>query len=98
MPSPRNHHESASKEKFSEPWVDLPDGQAFSSWTRDDEISFNQRNRQVEKHRFFVNIYDFIKDNRVIGDYYEFGSHRVRTFRMSLSEAKRHLLDNMRFY
>jgi hypothetical protein len=85
-------------EQYDEPWVTLPDGKAFADWTRDDEIAFNQINRQVQKYRFYVNIYDFIKDNRVAGDYWEFGCHRVRTFRMSLSEAKRHALDDMRFY
>jgi Macrocin-O-methyltransferase (TylF) len=86
------------RRKRSEPWVELANGSALADWTRDDEIAFNQMNRQTEKYRFYINAYDFVKDNRITGDYYEFGCHRVRTFRMSLTEAKRHFLDEMRFY
>jgi Macrocin-O-methyltransferase (TylF) len=81
-----------------EPWVRLPDGAALASWERDDEIAYNQNNRQMEKYRFFVKVFDFLTDNRVRGDYHEFGCHRCRTFRMALTEARRHNLEKMKFF
>ncbi len=84
--------------KDGEPWVELGDGTSLAGWTRDDEIALNQMNRQTEKYRFFVNTFDFLTDNRVHGDYYEFGCHRCRTFRMALTEARRHNLNSMKFF
>lgn len=81
-----------------EPWVCLATGEDLRTWTREDEIAYNQRNRQGQKLAFFVNAFDFIASLGVIGDYYEFGSHRARTFRMALTEARRHSLDTMRFF
>lgn len=81
-----------------EPWVKLPTGAELASWSRDDEIALNQSNRQTEKYSFFVKTFDFLTDNRIRGDYHEFGCHRCRTFRMALSEARRHNLDQMRFW
>lgn len=81
-----------------EPWVRLADGRELAAWTHWDEIRYNQQQRQIEKYRFFVKIFDFIKDNRVHGDYHEYGCHRVRTFRMALTEARRHELDDMDFF
>jgi hypothetical protein len=82
----------------AEPWVDLPGGRELASWSREDEISYNQRGRQTEKLRFFRMTFDFLTDNRVAGDYHEFGCHRARTFRMALSEARRHGRDAMKFF
>src|SRR5689334_5194659 len=84
--------------KHGEPWVDLPDGRDLQAWARDDEISYNQANRQTEKALFFRRTYDFLTDNRVTGDYYEFGCHRCRTFRMALTEARRHNLPSAKFF
>jgi len=84
--------------KLGEPWVELGTGASLSGWTRDDEIAFNQNNRQKEKYAFFVKTFDFLTDNRVRGDYLEFGCHRCRTFRMALTEARRHNLDSMKFW
>jgi hypothetical protein len=84
--------------KSVEPWVVLPDAIALRSWQRDDEIAYNQINRQSEKVLFFRRTFDFLTDNRVHGDYFEFGCHRCRTFRMALTEARRHNLDNMEFH
>ena len=82
----------------TEPWVGLADGAALASWSREDEIVYNQVNRQSAKLAFYVQAYDFITENRVEGDYHEYGCHRGRTFRMSLTEARRHGLDAMTFY
>jgi hypothetical protein len=84
--------------KLDEPWVDLPNAQAFESWTKPDEVAYNQANRQIEKYRFFVKAFDFIQDVGLKGDYHEYGCHRVRTFRMALTEARRHFLDHMKFW
>jgi len=81
-----------------EPWVYLPNGNDLAGWGVEQEIRYNQRNRHAEKYRFFVNIFDFLKDNRISGDYFEFGCHRCRSFRMALTEARRHGQDKMRFY
>ena len=96
---------SSRKQPFSaveaigdEPWVRLPDAKALAGWDKDAEIAFNQNNRQTEKYRFFINTFDFLTDNRVRGDYHEFGCHRCRTFRMALTEARRHNLDSMKFF
>jgi len=84
--------------KLDEPWVDLADANALKDWGRDEEIAYNQTNRQTEKALFFRRTFDFLTDNRVWGDYFEFGCHRCRTFRMTLSEARRHNLDKMEFH
>ena len=54
-------------------------------------------NRQAQKLAFFVNAFDCLYGNRVEGDYFEFGCHRGRTFRMALTEARRRHFDGMRF-
>src|SRR6266446_5848975 len=84
--------------RLKEPWVELADGRALADWEHDQEVAYNQVNRQREKHRFFVRTFDFIKDNRIRGNYLEFGCHRVRTFRMALTEARRHSMDWMKFF
>lgn len=81
-----------------EPWVELADGAALGKWVKDDEIAWNQANRQTEKYRFFINTFDFLTDNRVRGDYHEYGCHRCRTFRMALTEARRHNVETMKFF
>ncbi len=81
-----------------EPWVHLPNGSELRDWDRDSEIAYNQANRQTEKYRFYTRTFDFLTDNRVHGDYLEFGCHRARTFRMALTEARRHNLNEMKFF
>lgn len=83
---------------LDEPWFNIANGEALEGWVRDDRIAYNQTNRQTEKALFFRRVFDYVTDNRVSGDYYEFGCHRCRTFRMALTEARRHLLDKMRFF
>jgi hypothetical protein len=84
--------------KNGEPWVVLPDGAELKGWGRDQEIAYNQSNRQTEKALFFRRVFDFLTDNRVHGDYFEFGCHRCRTFRMALTEARLHNLESMQFH
>jgi hypothetical protein len=81
-----------------EPWVKLPNGEELKDWVKDDEIAFNQKNRQTEKYKFFIQTFDFLTDNRVRGNYLELGCHRCRTFRMALTEARRHNADWMKFF
>ena len=83
--------------RLDEPWVELPGGSELAGWGREDEIAYNQVNRQTEKALFYRRAFDFATDNRVTGDYYEFGCHRCRTFRMALTEARRHNLAGARF-
>jgi hypothetical protein len=81
-----------------EPWLLLPVGAALAGWGKDDEIRYNQRNRQAEKALFFRRVFDFLNENEICGDYHEYGCHRGRTFRMALTEARRHNLDAMKFW
>lgn len=82
----------------NEPWVRLADGAELASWSKDDEIRYNQGNRQEEKCQFFRRVFDFVTENEIRGDYHEYGCHRARTFRMALTEARRHNLDDMKFW
>jgi len=85
------------KQITGEPWVHLDNGEFFKNWTKESEIQSNQTFRQGQKYEFYRQAFDFIADNRIEGDYLEFGCHRVRTFRMALTEARRHNLDSMTF-
>jgi hypothetical protein len=80
-----------------EPWIDIPDAVALADWGKAQEIEYNQHFRYAERLRFFALTFDFLKENGIVGDYFEFGCHRVRTFRMALTEARRHDLAAMRF-
>lgn len=82
----------------AEPWVKLPTGKDLSHWSKNDEIRYNQINRQAGKYLFFRKIFDFLNENEIRGDYLEFGCHRCRTFRMVLTEARRHSLSDMNFW
>lgn len=81
-----------------EPWVDLPSEDDFAKFTKEENIIFNQTLRQKFKYLFYIQTFDFFTGNNIKGDYYEFGSHRGRTFRMALSEARRRNFDFMNFY
>lgn len=83
--------------KAKEPWVQLDTAEDLKDWSKQDEIRWNQSHRQMEKYRFYIKAIDFIVSNQVKGDYLEFGCHRVRTFRMALTEAKHQSIENMRF-
>jgi macrocin-O-methyltransferase TylF-like protien len=95
---PAREPPTAIEGRNGEPWVVLPDGTELKDWGRDQEIAYNQSNRQTEKALFFRRIFDFLTDSRVYGDYFEFGCHRCRTFRMALTEARRHNLESMQFH
>ena len=81
-----------------EPWVRLAGGGELARWKKQDEIRYNQGNRQAEKYLFFRRVFDFLTENEIRGDYHEYGCHRARTFRMALTEARRHGLNDMRFW
>lgn len=80
-----------------DPWVAIPTGADLENWGRNDEIRYNQNLRYGERWRFFALTFDFLKENGISGDYWEFGCHRCRTFRMALTEARRRSLDETRF-
>lgn len=82
----------------AEPWVKLATGEELARWGRDEEIAYNQSSRQAEKALFYRRTFDFLTDNRVRGDYHEYGCHRCRTFRMALTEARRHNLADIKFF
>ncbi len=67
----------------SEPYIDLKS----KKFSKKNEIIYNQTLRNKSKYNFFQKAFDFIYDNRVEGDYFEFGTHRARTFRFCLREA-----------
>jgi hypothetical protein len=81
-----------------EPWVKLANGRELARWEKQDEIRYNQANRQAEKYLFFRRVFDFLNENEIRGDYHEYGCHRCRTFRMALTEARRHGLHQMQFW
>lgn len=80
-----------------EPWVSLPSGAALASWGKEHEVAYNQMHRFAEIARVYRMAFDFLKTNNVQGDYFEFGCHRARTFRIALVEARRQNLEDMRF-
>jgi|TARA_B100001971_G_C18199740_1_gene543794 hypothetical protein len=82
---------------IKEPWVKLDTIKETKDWSKQDEINWNQRHRQNENYRFFINAFDYIVCNQIHGDYLEFGCHRLRTFRMALTEARHQNVENMRF-
>lgn len=66
-----------------EPYIDLKS----KKFSKKNEIIYNQTLRNKSKYNFFQKAFDFIYDNDVEGDYFEFGTHRARTFRFCLREA-----------
>lgn len=86
------------KSVMEEPWVYLATGKDLEDWGKEDEIAYNQATWQAHKLALYVQMFHFLSANDIKGDYYEFGCHRVRTFRMALTEARRHNLENMNFF
>lgn len=74
----------------SEPWVRLADGKELANWGKEEEITYNQINRQAEKYLFYRRAFDYLTCNEISGDYHEYGCHRCRSFRMALTEARLH--------
>ncbi len=63
------------------------------------EIRFNNSKiRYNERQRLIWQIFDYLKENQVDGDYHEYGCHKAVTFRMALADAHRKGIDSMRFY
>lgn len=82
----------------SEPFVKLQNSQELSTWNKEDEVSYNQQLRQKAKLSFYQQAFDFLYSQEIKGDYFEFGSHKVRTFRMALTEARKKNFTDMNFY
>lgn len=82
----------------AEPFVLIPSNQNFKNHSFDSYVTINQQRRQRQKFEFYLNSFDFIKENNINGDYYEFGCHRGRTFRMALAAARFYMLDDMNFH
>lgn len=95
---PRPGKLGAIQRLTGEPWVDIADGRALARWGKPQEIEYNQGNRQAAKLEFFQRTFDFLNENEIRGDYHEYGCHRCRTFRMALTEARRHNLGQMKFW
>ncbi|MCA9346946.1 hypothetical protein KC960_05655, partial [Candidatus Saccharibacteria bacterium] len=86
------------KSVMEEPWVYLATGRDLEHLGKEDEIIYNQATWQMHKLALYVQMFHLFRANEMEGDYYEFGCHRARTFRMALTEARRHNLENMRFF
>ncbi len=82
----------------SEPWVELPSSVDFKHFEKEAEVRLNQQRRQTQKFEFYKNTFDFLTDSEISGDYFEFGVHRARTFRMALSCARFYNLKNIKFH
>lgn len=83
---------STEKEPYVE--INLKD---LKKWNKNDEIRYAQINRQKYKYEFFQKAFDLIYDNTIVGDYFEFGVHRARTFRFAMSQAKRRNMKKIKF-
>jgi len=82
-----------------EPWVSLEGKRQLKGWNHQKEVAYNQQLRQALKYEFFIKAVDFLADNKIPGDYHEYGCHRARTFRMVLTEAsKKSALNGMKFF
>lgn len=81
-----------------EPFVKLQNGNDLQYWAKENEIIYNQQLRQKAKMEFYQNALEFLYAHDIQGDYYEFGCHKVRTFRMVLTEARKKNFTNMNFY
>ena len=70
-----------SDANFKEPYFIPANSPEFltngESW-----IENNQRFRQSQKFEFYRNAMDFIIGSHIAGSYFEFGTHRARTFTM----------------
>ena len=92
------YSEPVARGKVGEPWTDLPTASELGSWGEQEQIAYNQQRRNTAKHNFYIQAFDFLYTNEVPGDYFEFGCHRCRTFRMALTEARRQNRNEMKFY
>ena len=79
-----------------EPYIDL-NIKDLQRWNKLDEITYAQMQRQKYKYEFFQKAFDLIYDNTIVGDYFEFGVHKARTFRFAMSQAKRRNMKKIKF-
>lgn len=86
------------KSVTEEPFVFLEDGNFLSDWNKTKEITYNQQLRQRAKVDFYKKAFDFLCAHDIKGDYFEFGCHKVRTFRMALTEARKKNMSEMNFF
>jgi len=80
-----------------EPWVKLGTHSELATWGHEEQVAYNQMRRQTAKRDFYIQAFDSLYANELIGDYFEFGCHRARTFRMAVSEARRQNMHFMNF-
>jgi len=80
-----------------EPWVHIPNALDLNSWNGEKRRQFVHSIRQPAKYEFYMQVFDFINEMKIQGDYLEFGCHNARTFRMALTEARRYEMESMRF-
>lgn len=81
-----------------EPFCTILTSSQLDDHTKEDEIIVNQQRRQTQKFNFFLNSFDFLTDNKIMGSYFEFGCHKARTFRMALTAAKFYNIKNIEFH
>jgi len=81
----------------NEPYAYFQNGAELKSWNKANEVSYNQQLRQKAKVKFYQNAFDFLYSHSIAGDYFEFGCHKVRTFRMALTEARKKNFNDMNF-
>ena len=74
----------------TEPYVYIPSEKDIDKFSKEEIITINQSRRQRDKFKFYIDAFDYLNNTNLTGDYFEFGCHRARTFRMALSSAKFH--------
>lgn len=82
----------------TEPFVEILKHKDYLNKDHSDLVTLKQQLRQEKKFEFYQLAFDFISENNVKGDYFEFGVHKARTFRMALSEANKNQLNDMYFH
>ncbi|MFN8391621.1 MAG: TylF/MycF/NovP-related O-methyltransferase [Bdellovibrionota bacterium] len=90
--------EFAARGIQGEPWVELGTAAELENWGEKEQIAYNQLRRQTTKRNFYIQAFDSLYANEIVGDYMEFGCHRARTFRMAVSEARRQNMHFMKFH
>ena len=70
-----------SDANFKEPYFIPANSPEFLA-SNETWIENNQRFRQSQKFEFYRNAMDYITGNHIGGSYFEFGTHRARTFTM----------------
>lgn len=82
----------------TEPYVHLENAKDLELWNKECEVAYNQQLRHKYKYEFFKNAFDFLYAHKLDCDYYEFGCHKARTFRMALTEARKKNFKDINFY